>query len=142
MRLSRHVPTDFTEKIEAVHVAVTAALRQPRRSFHVTEEVAPGVRLVVSEKDGTPVVFSLWAEARDVAEICGDAAYPATGGLLAIDKEQAADLLRDTAVVVDLGTMVRSETIPGIHYALLDRVSEQQLRLAVDRLVKGLPARD
>jgi hypothetical protein len=142
MRLSRHVPTDFTEKIEAVHSAVTAALGLPRRSFHVTEEVAPGVRLVVSEKDGTPVVFSLWAEARDVAEICGDAAYPATGGLLAIDKEQAANLLRATAVVVDLGTMVRSETIPGIHYALLDRVSEQQLRLAVDRLVKGLPARD
>jgi len=100
------------------------------------------VRLVVSEKGGTPVVFSLWAEERDVAEICGDAAYPATGGLLAIDKEQAADLLRETPVAVDLGTMVRSETIPGIHYALLDRVSEQQLRLAVDRLVKSPPAGD
>lgn len=135
--MSRHTPTDFADKVQAVRVAVEAARRQPRRSFHVTGDVQPGVRLVVTEQSGTPVVFSLWEEPRDVAEICGDAAYPATGGLLAIEKEQAADLLRDTAVVVDLGTMVRSETIPGIHYALLDRVSDQQLRLAVERLLQG-----
>ena len=135
--MSRHVPTEFAEKIQAVRAATDAARAQPRRAFHITEEVQPGVRVVVTEKYGTPVVFSLWAESRDVAEICGDAAYPATGGLLAIDKAQAADLLRGAAILVDLDTMVRSETIPGLHYALLDRVSVQQLRLAVDRLVPG-----
>jgi hypothetical protein len=142
MALSRHVPTEFAEKIEAVRAAVTEARHRPRRAFEVTEEIVPGVRLVMTEQDGTPVVFSLWAEPRDVAEICGDAAYPATGGLLAMEKEQAAELLRETAVVVDLGTMVRSETIPGVHYALLDRVSDQQLRLAVERLVPARPHRD
>jgi hypothetical protein len=133
--MSRHVPNDFAGKIDAVGDAVKTARRQSRRAFTVTEEVQPGVRLVLTERAGTPVVFSLWSEARDIAELCGDGAYPATGALLAIDKPQTADLLRGHGIVVDLDLMVRSETNPGIHYALLDRVSPQRLRDAVQKLV-------
>jgi len=139
--MSRHVPNEFAGKIDAVGDAVKTAREQPRRSFQLSEEVQPGVRLVLTERGGTPVVFSLWSEERDIAELCGDGAYPATGALLAIDKPQAVDLLRGHGIAVDLDLMVRSETTPGIHYALLDHVSPRQLRDAVDKLVPPAASR-
>jgi hypothetical protein len=138
--MSRHVPTDFSGKVRAVRQTMAAMREQPCQPFKVTEEVQPGVRLVVTARAETPVVFSLWSEPRDVAEICGDAAYPAAGGLLAIDKVQADDLLRAAGLILDLDSMVRSETLPGIHYVLIDRISNKQLRLVVEKLLEARAA--
>jgi hypothetical protein len=135
--MTRHIPTDLAAKVEAVRAAATAAVSGPRRAFHMSAEVKPGVRLVVADAEGAAIVFSLWSEERDIAEICGDAAYPATAGLLAIDKAQVADLSR-RGVTVDLAALVRSETLPGLYYALFDHLSEPQLRRGLARLVPAL----
>lgn len=135
--MTRHVPAELAAKVTAVQGAVAAAAREPRRSFHVSAEVQPGVRLVVTQSDGVPIVFSLWSDDRDIAEVCGDAAYPSTSGLLAIDKRQTAELSR-SGVTVDLAGLVRSETLPGMYYALLDHLSDRQLRHAVGRLVPAI----
>jgi hypothetical protein len=95
------------------------------------------VRLVSTRDKGTSIVFSLWSWETDVAELCGDAAYPATGGLLAIDREQIAALSR-VGVAVDLSYLTRSESLPGIYYALCDRVSAEQLRRVLGRLIPSL----
>lgn len=108
-----------------------------RRAFEVSTEVLPGVRLVSTQDKRTSVVFSLWSWETDVAELCGDAAYPATGGLLALDREQIATLSR-AGVLVDLSYLTRSESLPGIYYALCDRVSPEQLRKMLGRVVPSL----
>jgi hypothetical protein len=137
--MARHVPSVFAEKVSEVQAEVDRARTLQRRAFEVSPEVLPGVRLVSTQDKGTSIVFSLWSWETDVAELCGDAAYPATGGLLAIDRAQIAALGR-AGVVVDLSYLTRSESLPGIYYALCDRVSAEQLRLVLGRLVPSLAA--
>jgi len=132
--VSRRVPVEFADKVSTVDTAVAGERQEPRRTFHVTEEIRPDVRLVATQAAGHPVVFSLWTDERDVAELCGDAAYPATAGLLAIDKAQVAHLGRE-GVIIDLASLVRSETVPGLYYTLFDHLSEQALRRVVAALV-------
>jgi len=92
--MARHVPSVFAEKVKEVQAEVDRVRTLERRAFEVSTEVLPGVRLVSTRDKGTSIVFSLWLWETDVAELCGDAAYPATGGLLAIDREQIAALSR------------------------------------------------
>jgi hypothetical protein len=132
--MTRHVPSEFAEKVIAVQAQVDRARTQSRRAFEVGSEIGPGVRLVSTQKRGIPIVFSLWTWETDVAELCGDAAYPATGGLLAIDRAQLSDLSR-AGVVVDLSYLTRSESLPGIYYALCDHVSAEQLKVVLGRVV-------
>jgi hypothetical protein len=137
--MARHVPSVFIDKIHAVQAEVAKSRGEPRCEFQVTTEVLPGVRLVKTQHAGTPIVFSLWTEATDVAEICGDAAYPATAGLLAIDKLQIAELGR-ADVVVAIEKLTRSESAPGLYYELFDYLSHEQLRKALALLIaEGTP---
>jgi hypothetical protein len=135
--MTRHVPSEFAEKVSEVHAEVERARTQGRRAFEIGVEVSPGVRLVSTQDRGTPIVFSLWTWETDVAELCGDAAYPATGGLLAIDRGQLTDL-GHAGVFVDLSYLTRSESLPGMYYALCDHVSAEQLRVVLRRLVPSL----
>jgi hypothetical protein len=135
--MARHVPSVFAEKVKEVQAEVDRVRTLERRAFEVSTEVLPGVRLVSTRDKGTSIVFSLWLWETDVAELCGDAAYPATGGLLAIDREQIAALSR-VGVAVDLSYLTRSESLPGIYYALCDRVSAEQLRRVLGRLIPSL----
>jgi hypothetical protein len=135
--MARHVPSVFAEKVTKVQAEVERARKLGRRAFEVSTEVLPGVRLVSTQDKGASIVFSLWTWETDVAELCGDAAYPATGGLLAIDRGQLTDLSR-AGVFVDLSYLTRSESLPGIYYALCDRVSAEQLRVILGRLVPSL----
>ena len=73
----------------------------------------------------------------DIAEICGDAAFPATAALLAIDRDQAHEL-GARGVTVDLGQFTRSEAYPGIYYALFDHASKRQIHTVLHRLVPSL----
>jgi hypothetical protein len=134
--MARHVPAEFAEKVRQVQAEVERARTERRRAFEVGPEVLPGVRLVSSQAHGVPVVFSLWTWDRDVAELCGDAAYPATAGLLAIDRAQIGEL-GGSGVAVDLSYLTRSESVPGVYYALLDHLSPQQLRVVLARLLPG-----
>ena len=139
--MTRRVPVEFADKVAAVDAAVEGERREIRRSFHVTEEVRPDVRLVMTQSAGHPVIFSLWTDERDVAELCGDAAYPAAEGLLAIDKSQVADLGR-LDVAVDLASLVRSETVPGLYYTLFDHLSDQALRRVVGAVLPSARGAD
>jgi hypothetical protein len=132
--MARHVPSEFAEKVSDVQTQVERARTQSRRAFEVGAEVSPGVRLVSTQEKGIPIVFSFWTWETDVAELCGDAAYPATGGLLAIDRAQLSDLSR-AGVFVDLSYLTRSESLPGVYYALCDHVSAEQLKVVLGRLV-------
>jgi len=132
--MARHIPSEFAEKVTEVQTEVDRARTLGRRDFEVGTEVTPGVRLVSSQERGIPIVFSLWTWETDVAELCGDAAYPATGGLLAIDRAQLSDLSR-AGVFVDLSYLTRSESLPGIYYALCDHVSAEQLKVVLGRVV-------
>ena len=131
--MARHVPSEFAEKVAEVQTEVERA-RTNRRALGIGPEVRPGVRLVSTQERGIPIVFTLWTWETDVAELCGDAAYPATGGLLAIDREQLSDLSR-AGIFVDLSYLTRSESLPGIFYALCDRVSAEQVRIVLGRVV-------
>ncbi len=135
--MARHVPMKFLDTMHLVQRAVATARGQERRFFSFAREVAPGVRLVLSEAAGQPVVFSLWTRPADIVELCGDGAYPATAGLLAIDKEQAYELLRK-GVLVDLSQFVRSESNPGVYYVLFDYLSPEQVRRVLHRLVPAI----
>lgn len=137
--MARNVPSEFAGKVAAVQAEVELARALPRREFEVGTEVQPGVRLVSTQGGGIPIVFSLWTLDVDVAELCGDAAYPAASGLLAIDRAQLADLGR-AGVFVDLSYLTRSESVPGVYYALLDHVSRERLRRTLGRLVPSMGA--
>ena len=137
--MARHVPSHFAEKVGAVQAEVESARAQSRRGLEIGTEVIPGVRLVSTQRRGTPVVFSLWTMETDVAELCGDAAYPAAGALLAIDRGQLADL-GDAGVFVDLSYLTRSQSVPGVWYALLERASRESLRKVLGRLVPSTGA--
>ena len=75
--MARHVPQSFQRE---------GAPRAPCRRhspaaptaahFSFVSEVEPGVRIVASEVGGQPLAFTLWSYPRDIAELCGDAAYP------------------------------------------------------------------
>ncbi len=138
--MARHVPATFMEKLERVALSVSVARGADRRHFDLGGEVEPGVRLVLTEVGGAPLALSLWSYPADIAEICGDAAFPATAALLAIDRDQAHEL-GARGVTVDLGQFTRSEAYPGIYYALFDHVSKRQVHTVLHRLVPSLTAR-
>lgn len=135
--MARHVPVEFQDKLRLVEAAVGVACGQDRRHFSFSDQVAPGVRLVLSEVAGTPIALSLWSSPTDIAELCGDGAYPATAALLAIDREQARELA-DSGVLIDLAQFTRSESNPGVYYALFDHASERQLHSVLHRLIPAL----
>lgn len=137
--MARHVPVRFQDKLRLVQRAVDVARGQERRHFDFSHDVAPGVGLVLSEAGGVPVALSLWTSPTDIAEICGDAAYPATAALLAIDRGQAHELA-DAGVLVDLAQLTRSESSPGLYYALFDHASRRQLHDVLHRLIPSLPS--
>lgn len=135
--MARHVPATFLDKVHLVQQAVSLARGEDRRFFEFSGEVAPGVRLVLTEAGGEPIVFTLWTFPTDIVELCGDAAYPASAALLSIDKDQAQALSR-RGVFVDLAQFVRSEAHPGTYYVLLDYVSPDQTQRILHRLVPAL----
>lgn len=135
--MARHVPVKFQDKLRMVQRAVEVARGRERRHFDFSDEVATGVRLVVSEVAGTPVVLSLWTLAPDIVELCGDAAYPATAALLAIDRDQARELA-EAGVLVDLAQLTRSESNPGLYYALFDLASPRQMHDVLHGVIPGL----
>ena len=137
--MARHVPVKFQDKLRLVQRAVDVARGQDRRHFSFTDEVAPGVSLVLGEVGGVPLAFSLWRSPTDIVELCGDAAYPATSALLAIDREQAHEVA-DGGVLVDLAQLTRSESNPGLYYALFDYASRRQLEEVLGGLVPALPS--
>jgi hypothetical protein len=135
--MARPNPITFGEKYRRVQKAVDAARSAERQHFDFTGEVELGVRLVVSEAVGQPLAFSLWTLPQDMAELCSDAAVPATGGLLAIDVAQA----RETAaagLTVDLAQFTRSQSHPDVYYTLFDHASRRQIHGALHRLVPAL----
>jgi hypothetical protein len=137
--MARPDPASFDEKIRRVAVAVSAARGDDRRHFDFTRVVAPGVRLVLSEAGDLPLAFSLWTLPEDIAELCGDAAVPATQGLLAINGDQAREA-NEAGFTVDLTQLTRSQSRPDTYYVLLDRVTEQRVHTVVHRLVPALKA--
>jgi hypothetical protein len=82
-------------------------------------------------------VLAHWSHPTDIAELCGDGAFPATAALLAIDRDQALELIA-RGVTVDLGQFTRSEAYPGVYYALLDFSSKRQIHAVLHRLVPAL----
>jgi len=138
--MSRPVQTTFVEKVRRVQKAVVAARGADRRHFDFSGEVAPGVRLVLSEVGGRPLAFTLWTYPQDIAQLCSDASVPATAALLAIDGDQAREATAD-GHTVDLGQFSRSQTNPTLYYALLDHASQRQIHTVLHRLVPGLATR-
>ena len=139
--MARHVPLKFRDKLRDVQVVLDVAATDAGRHYDFGREVLPGVRVVRSGVRGRPVVFSLWTNERDVAEICGDAAFPATSALLAIDVDQARRLKR-AGVFVDLSQFTRSDSTPGLYYTLFDYVSPRQVHKVLHRLVPSLEPHD
>jgi hypothetical protein len=135
--MARPVPTTFIEKVRRVRLAVDAARGADRRHFDFTGEVAPGVRLVISEVEGAPLALSLWSWPQDIAELCSDASVPATAALLAIDGAQARAVTA-AGHTVDLSQFTRSQSNPDTYYALFDHVSERQVHTVLHRLVPSL----
>ncbi|NLG64361.1 MAG: hypothetical protein GX537_02000 [Actinobacteria bacterium] len=132
--MTRHVPSEFANKIREVQAEVERARLESRREFEVSREVLPGVRLVKTQRLGLPIVFSLWSWDTDIAELCGDAAYPAAEGALAVDREQLAELSA-RGLALDPSFLTRSESVPGMSYLLVDHLSPEQLKRALARLL-------
>lgn len=137
--MARPVPATFSEKINRVRSVIELARGSERRHFDFTGEVESGVRLVLSEVGGTPLVFSLWSYPQDIAEICSDASVPATAALLAIDGSQARAATA-AGHLVDLGQFTRSQSSPDLYYALFDYASQRQIHTVLHRLVPALEA--
>ena len=135
--MARPVPITLADKVRLVQRAVEMARGDERRHFDFTREVAPGVRLVLSEVDDLPLAFSLWSYPQDIAELCGDGAYPATAALLAIDGAQAREAI-SAGHLVDLAQLTSSESNPGLYYALFDHASPRQVHAVLHRLVPAL----
>jgi len=127
----------FGEKYSRVQKAVEVAQSADRRHLDFTGEVERGVRLVLSEAGSRPLAFSLWTLPQDIAEICGDAAVPATAGLLAIDGAQARSATA-AGLTVDLSQFTRSQSRPDVYYALFDHASRRRIHDALHRLVPAL----
>ena len=139
--MARHVPVKFLDKLREAQVVLDVAATDAGRHYDFGREVLPGVRVIRSEVRGRPVVFSLWTNERDVAEICGDAAVPATAALLAIDGEQAR-AAKAAGLSVDLAQFTRSDSTPGLYYALFDFASPRQVHKVLHRLVPSLEPHD
>lgn len=135
--MARHVPATFLDRLHLVLRAVALARGEDGRFYSFAGEVQPGVRLVVAEAGGETIAFALWTQAPDLVELCGDAAYPAGAGLLAINADQAQELRRH-GVFVDLAQFVRSEAYPGMYYVLLDYLSSEHIERVLHRLVPSL----
>ena len=135
--MARHIPVKFRDKLRDVQTVIAVARSEEGRHFDFGREVLPGVRVVRVEVNGRPIAFSLWSYDADVAEICGDAAVPATAALLAIDREQARELQRAGAFI-DLSQFTRSDSTPGLYYALFDVASPRQIHKVLHRLVPAL----
>ncbi len=135
--MARPNPAAFGEKYQRVQKAVEAALSADRHHFDFTGEVAPGVRLVLSEAGDRPLAFSLWSYPQDIAELCSDASVPATAALLAIDRGRPG---RPSAagLTVDLAQFTRSQSRPDVFYTLFDHASRRQIHTVLHRLVPGL----
>jgi hypothetical protein len=138
--MARPVPIRFLDKVRLVQAAVSTARGSERRLFDFTRDVAPGVRLVLADLDDVPLAFSLWTLPQDIAHLCGDAAYPATAALLAVDGEQAREVIAG-GHLVDLGQFTSSESTPGLYYVLVDHASPRQLQGVLHRLVPALQPR-
>ena len=139
--MARHVPLEFRDKLHDVQVVLDVARSEAGRHYDFGREALPGVRVVRAEADRRPIALALWTLPADVAEICGDAAVPATDALLAIDREQAYELLRQ-GVFIDLSQFTRSDSTPGLFYALFDFVSPQQVHRVLHRLIPSLDPGD
>jgi hypothetical protein len=139
--MARRLPTRFLDRLHEVQLVLDVAQTGTGRHFDFGREVLPGVHAVRLEVHGQPIAFSLWDLAVDIVEICGDAAYPATGALLAIDADQARELRR-RGVFVDLAQFTRSDSVPGIYYALLDLNTRKQLHHMLHKLVPQLEPHD
>jgi hypothetical protein len=135
--MARPNPITFGEKYQRVQRAVAAARSADRQHFDFTGEVELGVRLVISEAGGEPLAFSLWTLPQDMAELCSDAAVPATGGLLAIDVAQAREASA-AGLTVDLAQFARSQSRPDVYYTLFDHASRRLIHSALHRLVPAL----
>jgi len=135
--MARPDPVTFGEKYDRVQQAVEVAQGAERRHFDFTGEVELGVRLVLSEAGSRPLAFSLWTLPQDIAEICGDAAVPATAGLLAIDGEQARSATA-AGLTVDLSQFTSSQSRPDVYYVLFDHASRRRIHGALHRLVPAL----
>jgi hypothetical protein len=139
--MARHVPLEFRDKLHEVQVVLDVARSEAGRHYDFGHEALPGVRVVRAEADRRPIALSLWTLPADVAEICGDAAVPATDALLAIDRDQAYELLRQ-GVFIDLSQFTRSASTPGLFYALFDFASPKQVHRVLHRLVPSLDPGD
>ena len=137
--MARLDPTYFNDKVRLVSTAVEAARGAERRHFDFTGEIAPGVRLVLSEAGDVPLALSLWTRQEDIAALCGDASVPAAAALLAIDGDQARAATA-AGFTVDLGQFKRSQPNPDVYYALLDRFSERHVHTVLHGLVPALKA--
>ncbi len=135
--MARLVPERLADKVRLVQAAVGIAGSDDRRHFDLSSEIAPGVRLIMSEVGGLPLVLSLWSLPQDIAGLCGDASYPATAALLAVDAGQARDLIT-AGHLVDLAQFTASGAVPGVYYALLDQASPRQIHAVLHRLVPAL----
>jgi hypothetical protein len=134
--MARPDPTRFQQKTRLVSTATAAARGGERKHLDFSGEVAPGVRLVLSETSGCPLAFSLWTRPEDIAEICADASVPVASALLAIDGEQAR-AAGDAGCLVGLDRFTRSQALPGLYYVLLDRSGERRLDQVLSRLAPG-----
>jgi hypothetical protein len=137
--MARPDPTRFREKTRLVTTATAAARGADRKHYDFSRDVAPGVRLVLSETSGCPLAFSLWTRAEDIAEICADAAVPVATALLAVDGAQAR-AAGDAGCFIDLDQFTRSQAIPGLYYVLLDQTGVRRIDTVLRRLVPGASA--
>ena len=135
--MSRPVETIFIHKVRRLRTAVVVARGADRWHFDFSGEVAPGVRLVLSEVGGEPLAFSLWASPQDIAQICSDASVPAPAAFLAIDGDQAREATA-AGHTVDLSECSRSQSNPDLSSALFDHVSQRQIHTVPHRLVPAL----
>jgi len=137
--MPRPVQSTFVDKVRRVQSAALSARGTDRRHFDFSGEVAPGVRLVLSEVGGEPLAFSLWTYPQDISQICSDASVPATAALLAIDGGQAREATA-AGHTVDLSQFSHSQSNPDLYYALFDHASPRQIHTVLHRLVPALAA--
>jgi hypothetical protein len=139
--MARHIPTKFLDKLHEVQSVLDVARRDEGRHFDYGREALPGVRVVRVEVRETPIALSLWTLPVDIVEVCGDAAYPATAALLAIDAGQV-QALKAAGVFVDLSQLTRSDSTPGLYYALFDYLSSQQVHRVLHKVIPQLEPHD
>ena len=139
--MAREATFRFRDKLHEVQGMVDLARSEAGSHYDFGREVMPGVRLVRAEAGDRPIALSLWTSPVDVVEICGDAAVPATAGLLAIDRDQAHELQRG-GVFVDLSQFTRSDLVPGLYYVVFDAVDPEQVHRVLHRLVPSLEPDD